>query len=378
MSESRPGVTSAVLTPAQALTYLDAAMLRAPHLRVVGIAGPGDPFAAPETTLETLRLVRDKYPEMLLCVASNGLNIEPYVSELAALEVSHVTLTINAVDPVVAEHIYSWVRDGRAIYRGETAARLLVERQLSAAAALKAAGITLKINTILVPGINEHHVEAVAERMRDIGADIMNCIPLYPVEDTPFFGKEELSTEAIQLVRARVSAYVPQMEHCTRCRADAVGLLGEQQSPELMDIMQACADGRKTDRSGKPYVAVASMEGILVNQHLGEAMRLWVFEQADEEPRFVELRNTPPAGGGNGRWRELAETLGDCHTLLVSGVGRAPRWVLEQAGLRVVEMQGLIAQAMESLHATGDIPPSLKKQFRGCGSGCEGTGAGCA
>ena len=83
MNESRPGVTSAVLEPRQALAYLDKVLERVPQLKVVGIAGPGDPFATPDETLETLRLVREKYPEMLLCVASNGLNLAPYAEELA-------------------------------------------------------------------------------------------------------------------------------------------------------------------------------------------------------------------------------------------------------------------------------------------------------
>ena len=60
-NESRPGVTSSVLTPQHAIAYLDRAIAKTPYLKVVGIAGPGDPFANPEETLETLRLVRDKY-----------------------------------------------------------------------------------------------------------------------------------------------------------------------------------------------------------------------------------------------------------------------------------------------------------------------------
>ena len=62
--------------------------------------------------METLRLVREKYPEMLLCVATNGLNAEPYAEELAQLQVSHVTFTVNAVDPAIGAQIYAWVRDG--------------------------------------------------------------------------------------------------------------------------------------------------------------------------------------------------------------------------------------------------------------------------
>jgi nitrogen fixation protein NifB len=379
MNESRPGVTSAVLEPKQALAYLDKVLERVPQLKVVGIAGPGDPFATPEATLETLRLVRDKYPEMLLCVASNGLNVEPYAADLARLQVSHVTITVNTVDPVIGAKIYSWVRDHKTIYRGEAAARVLLERQLASIKALKAAGVTLKINTILVPGVNEHQVEAVASQMRALGADLMNCIPLYPVSGTPFAEIGELPPAEVKQIRARVSDLIPQMEHCTRCRADAVGLLGADQASELVSLMRDSANGLFEDRSKRPYVAVASMEGILINQHLGEAERLWIFEHDGAKPKLVEMRETPEPGDGNLRWRELARSVEDCHSILVSGVGRKPRWVMEQSGLRVIEASGFIAQAMESLHRSGDVPVAMKKQFKSCGtSGCQGTGTGCA
>jgi nitrogen fixation protein NifB len=378
MNESRPGVTSAVLKPRQALAYLDEALVRAPQLKVVGIAGPGDPFASAGETLETLRLVREKYPEMLLCVASNGLNVAPHVDELARLDVSHVTITINAVDTAIGAQIYGWVRDNKTIYRGESAARILLERQLESIKALKTAGIIIKANTILVPGVNDHHAPDVAWQLRELGVDVMNCIPVYPVEGTPFEDKPEIDADDLRGIRAEVGELLPQMEHCTRCRADAVGMLGEEQSKELVGIMQTAAKGLLDDRSERPYVAVASMEGILVNQHLGEATRLWIMEYAEDEPKLIELREAPEAGGGNERWRDLAESLSDCHSVLVSGVGRAPRWVLERAGLRVIEMQGLISDAMESLHTSGEIPVMMQRQFKGCGSGCQGTGTGCA
>jgi len=379
MNESRPGVTSAVLEPRQALAYLDKVLLRVPQLRVVGIAGPGDPFASPDETMETLRLVREKYPDMLLCIASNGLNAEPYAEEMARLQVSHVTITVNTIDPAIGAKIYSWVRDHKTIYRGEAGARILLERQLASIKALKAAGVTLKVNTILVPGVNDDHVAVVAEEMRALGVDVMNCIPLYPVAGTPFADLDELSPSEVKKIRANISQVIPQMEHCARCRADAVGLLGQDQSAELVNLMRDSANGLLDDRTGRPYVAVASMEGILVNQHLGEAEKLWVFEYDEIKPKLIEMRETPESGAGNQRWRELAETVKDCHSILISGVGRAPRWVLEQSGLRVIEASGFIAQAMESLHRSGDVPVAMKKQFKSCGSsGCQGTGTGCA
>ena len=379
MNESRPGVTSAVLQPKQALAYLDKVLERIPQLKVVGIAGPGDPFASPDDTLETLRLVREKYPEMLLCVASNGLNTAPYAEDLARLQVSHVTITVNTIDAAIGAKIYSWVRDHKTIYRGEAGARILLERQLASIKALKAAGVTLKINTILIPGINDDHVEVVAEEMRALGADVMNCIPLYPVAGTPFAEMEELPLSEVKKIRNKVSAIIPQMEHCTRCRADAVGLLGADQSAELVSLMRDSANGLLDDRSARPYVAVASMEGILINQHLGEAEKLWIFEYDETKPKLVGMRETPERGDGNERWRNLSRSIEDCHSILINGVGRAPRWVLERSGLRVIEAAGLISQAMESLYRSGDVPVAMRKQFKSCGpSGCQGTGTGCA
>ncbi len=123
VNESRPGVTSAVLAPTQAITYLERVLEAEPRITVAGIAGPGDPFANPQETMETLRLIRQRFPELLLCLASNGLGLAPYLDELAELQVSHVTITVNTVDPEIGAKIYSWVRDGKKIYRGLEAAR---------------------------------------------------------------------------------------------------------------------------------------------------------------------------------------------------------------------------------------------------------------
>ena len=131
VNESRPGVTSAVLTPRQALAYLEQVLEAEPRITVAGIAGPGDPFANPQETMETIRLIRERFPELLICLATNGLGLPPYLQELADLRVSHVTVTVNAVDPEIGKKIYSWVRDGKVVYRGLAAAELLLCRQLA-------------------------------------------------------------------------------------------------------------------------------------------------------------------------------------------------------------------------------------------------------
>ena len=186
VNESRPGVTSTILTPEQALYYMGKVLEKEPRISVAGIAGPGDPFANAEETLKTMRLIRNKYPDTILCLASNGMELAPHVEELAEIDVSHVTVTVNGVDPAVTEKVYSWVRDGKVIYRGRQGAELLLARQLSAIEKLKQHDITVKINTILIPGINDHHVIKVAKAMKELGADLFNGMAMLPNADTVF------------------------------------------------------------------------------------------------------------------------------------------------------------------------------------------------
>ena len=277
VNESRPGVTSSVLSPTQAIAYLEKVLEAEPRITVAGIAGPGDPFANPKETMETLRLIRQRFPELLLCLASNGLGIAPYLDELAEIQVSHVTITVNTVDPEIGAKIYSWVRDGKVIYRGLKAAEVLLARQLEAIAGLKARGIVVKINTIVIPGINDQHVEAVARKMKELGVDLLNCMAVYPNADTPFGEIPEPTPEQMTAIQAAAEEFLPQMRHCTRCRADAVGLLGADRTEEFRGCLSACAQMAPPLDETRPYVAVASREGVLVNLHLGEAdfFQIW-------------------------------------------------------------------------------------------------------
>jgi len=378
VNESRPGVTSNVLRPEQAVLYLRQVLAKEPRITVVGIAGPGDPFANAEETMETLRLIRAEFPEIILCLASNGLGIAPYVAELAALKVSHVTITVNGVDTAVVEKVYSWVRDGNVVYRGHQAAELLHSRQMAAIRALKAHGITVKINTIVIPGINDHHVEAVAAQMKELGADLLNCMAMFPNVDTPFAHIPEPSKAAIAAIREKAEQYLPQMRHCTRCRADAVGLLGEDKSAEFRGCLSACASTPALPPEQRPYVAVATMEGVLVNQHLGEATRFQIYAQKGDGFALIEERPAPKAGnGGLQRWISVSRVLNDCQALLVSALGDSPREVLEKSGIRPVAMSGFIEDGLKAIYNGGNLE-AMKGRRVPCTKGvCAGSGGGC-
>ncbi len=380
LNENRPGVTSRVLTPHQALHYLERALELSPNISVVGIAGPGDPFANPEETMETLRLVRQNYPDMLLCVATNGLNVLPYIEELAELKVSHVTLTINAVDPAIGAEIYAWVRHRKKVYRDSKAAELLISNQLEALAMLKEKGVTAKINSIIIPGINDPHITEVAKKVSELGANIFNALPYYNTEETVFENIPEPHPELVAAIQKETAQYLPQMKHCARCRADAIGIIGEENNDEIMKQLKEAAELPRKPSENRPYVAVASMEGVLINQHLGEADRFLVYTMDEESkrPLLVESRPAPPPGGGTMRWEAVASLLLDCRALLVNGAGESPKKVLNSSGMEVYTLDGLIEEGVSGVFTGKDMSRMTRiSQMHACKTSCSGTGSGC-
>jgi nitrogen fixation protein NifB len=360
-NESRPGVTSRILTPEQAAEYVLEALRIEPRLSVAGIAGPGDPMANPET-FETMRLIRDVAPEMLLCVSTNGLGLTyEKATMLSDIGASHVTVTVNSVDPELSGRIYAWVRDGKRTYRGAEGGRVLLERQEEGIRMLAALGMTVKVNTVTMPGINDHHVVEVAKWVAALGANVHNCIPLTPAPGSAFEHLEEPSAVRMMELRALAGRHIKQMSHCSRCRADAVGLLGEANSPEIASCLDACA-------TRAPRKVRSRERFVLVNQHLGVADRFLVYQHTQEGFELVEERPAPEFGTGDRRWKDLGELLSDCRAVLTAAAGNAPRQALSAVGVEVFEMEGMIDDCLEG--AWNGEWAVLKARRNGMGGEC--------
>lgn len=378
VNESRPGVTSTILSPEQALVYMDKVLTAEPRISVAGIAGPGDPFANANETLGTMQLLRKHYPDLILCLSSNGLGLLPHVDEVADIGVSHVTVTVNGIDPEVTKNVYSFVRDGKIIYRGLQGAELLLARQMAAIEKLKSRGVIVKINFITIPGVNDHHAEATAETMAKMGVDLFNCMAMLPNANTPFADLIEPTKSVMNELRNSCEKHLPQMRHCKRCRADAVGLLGNDKSGEMAGCLNACATMPASPPMVRPYVAVASLEGMLVNQHLGETTQFLIYGKEESGYTLVEKRKAPPAGGGIGRWEALTRLLYDCRAVMVSDMGESPREVFKRAGINPVTMSGFIEAGLDAVYTGKTLGPLKRRAKKSCGGGsCLGTGTGC-
>jgi nitrogen fixation protein NifB len=373
VNEQRPGVTSAVLTPMQAVAYLEAMMERMGSIEVVGIAGPGDSFAEPELTLETLDLVHNRFPGIALCISSNGLMVARYAGALAKCGVTHASITINGVDPAIVEKLVPWIRFEKKISRGADAGRILIERQLAAVEALHKAGITVKVNTLVIPGVNQPHIAEIARLAAAAGADVHNCMPFIPVAGSEMERFTAPDHDIMQKARWTASAHLPQVRHCNRCRADAAGLLGND-DPGAFDLLRHFASLPRDPSQIRPYIAVASREGALVNEHLGHARHFYLFRRAENgAAEIVETRQAPPPGGLLSRWRDLARILRDCRTVIVQQCGEPPKAVLEDEGISVVVTEGLASEAVEKVFEGKAVRPPVEIQPC-CGSK---NGGGC-
>lgn len=230
VNESRPGVTSRILDPTEAIVRLENVLTRFDNIHTVGIAGPGEPLAS-NATFETFRRIRARQRDLHLCVSTNGLLLPEKIEALSALKVNTLTVTVNAVDSLIGAQIYAWIHHQGVLYRGNEAARLLIDQQLHGIAAAVSKGILVKVNSVMIPSINDQHMIAIAKRVSTLGVYVQNIIPLIPQYRLHHI---KPPTRAQHLaVRAAAARHIRQMEHCRRCRADAVHLLHKDLSQKL-------------------------------------------------------------------------------------------------------------------------------------------------
>ena len=224
--EERPGVTSKVLKPAECEEILKKALEICPDIKVAGIAGPGDTLAT-DNALETFKIIKEKFPNLIKCMSTNGLLLSERAQDVIDIGIDSLTVTVNAVDPEIENKLNAYIiYHGRRI-EGVEGAKILIENQLAGIRKVAAAGITVKVNTVLVPEINGDHIEQIAKTVKEAGAKIYNIIPLIPQHEL----KDVKAPTCPQIDEARRKAekYIDVFRHCQHCRADAVGVPGKSE-----------------------------------------------------------------------------------------------------------------------------------------------------
>ncbi|MFT3951212.1 MAG: radical SAM protein [Oscillospiraceae bacterium] len=224
--EEAPGVTASVITPQEAVDAVRRALALCPDITVAGIAGPGDTLATPYA-LEAFGYIKAEFPQIIACMSTNGLLLDEKADAVIAAGIDSLTVTVNAVKPEIQAQINDGIRyHGRHI-TGIEAAEILIANQLSGIRKIAAAGITVKVNTVLIAGVNDDHIEEVARTVSEAGAKIYNLIPLIP--RAKFSDASVLTCAQIDGARAKAEPYIDVFRHCQHCRADAVGVPGESE-----------------------------------------------------------------------------------------------------------------------------------------------------
>lgn len=382
-NESRPGVVSELLTPEQAVKKTMAVAANIPQMTVLGVAGPGDPLANPERTFATFRMLSEQAPDIKFCVSTNGLALPDAVDELAKHNIDHVTVTINCVDPEVGARIYPWIFWNNRRVKGRKGARILIEQQQRGLEMLVERGILVKVNSVMIPGVNDEHLKEVSRIVKAKGAFLHNVMPLIAeAEHGTFYGvigQRGPNASELQAMQDACAGEMNMMRHCRQCRADAVGLLGEDRGAEFtmdkieaMEIDYAAAMEKRaqvhaaiaeelaakqakaasstlvslTTQVGRSrprtvLMAVATTGGGVINQHFGHAREFLVYEASADGVRFIGYRKADQYCSGNDSCGDGDSVLGriigaleGCEAVLCSKIGYEPWEMLEQAGIQ--------------------------------------------
>lgn len=226
-SEVRPGVSSLLLTPEEAVETIRKALVLCPEISVVGIAGPGDTLAT-DHALETFRLVKKEFPHLINCLSTNGLRLEEKAERIVEAGVETITVTVNAIDARIQKDICSFVIDenGKKL-EGEEGARKLIDAQLRGIKKISELGVIAKINSVLIPGVNDKHIKEIAKVTKELGASILNIIPLIPQNELAHL--EAPTCQLLDKCRGEAGEYLDVFRHCKHCRADACGVPGKNQ-----------------------------------------------------------------------------------------------------------------------------------------------------
>lgn len=378
-NESRPGVTSEKLTPEQALQKVKAVAAQMPQLSVVGIAGPGDTLFSWRQSFATFALIREALPDLKLCLSTNGLALPDHIDKIIAHKIDHVTITINMIDPSIGAQIYPWIYHEGKRYQGLEASEILHHRQMEGLKALVNKGVLVKVNSVMIPGINDQHLLQVNAEIKKNGAFIHNILPLIsdPAHGT-FFGQEKIpepSPMALEALQASLNGRV--MRHCRQCRADAIGLLGEDKSQDFT-LDKLAAEAPDSTRQRKLYrqlmetekasplvipsgplqrVAICSQGGGRINQHFGHAKEFKIYEIGDQGVKFIGHRKIPNyCQGGFGEDEHLPtilEALAGIDTVFAAKIGSCPKRELAQAGV-----------AVNTDYALEEIPTALSDWYQ--------------
>jgi len=220
---SKPGYSASVMSPEEAVSRTFSEIEKNPRLKIVAISGPGEPLANQET-FATLDAIRKKNDELNFCLSSNGILVDKVALKLKGLGVKSISISVSAILPETAAQVYEWALLDGKVLRGHRMGESIISKQLAGIETTSALGISVKVNTILIPTINSEEINLISRQVAESGAILQNIVPLVPCPTVPDLRPPTL--DELHAVRKIASKNIAQFTHCKQCRSDVVGIPG--------------------------------------------------------------------------------------------------------------------------------------------------------
>jgi nitrogen fixation protein NifB len=219
----RPGSATRIMSAENAIEIAIRELNARANLRIVAVAGPGEPLAN-AATFEVLGALKSARPRVYACLSTNGVLLHDKVDRLVELGVDSLSVSMSASAETTAAAIYEWADIRGRRMTGIDMGKNLITAQLAGIERASDAGIHVKINSVLIPGVNDAEMALLAEKAAHGGAELQNIVPLVPCAAM----SEYRPPSCVELEQARAQAreYVKQFHSCHQCRADVVGIPG--------------------------------------------------------------------------------------------------------------------------------------------------------
>lgn len=119
-------------------------------LRITG----GEPLLRRDLP-KLLAMLRALSPEIDIALTTNGIRLQKMLPDLVQAGINRVNISLDAVNPAVAQVMAGREHDPEAVWQAALAAR--------------EAGLGLKMNMVVKRGVNEGEVQPLAKRCREAG-----------------------------------------------------------------------------------------------------------------------------------------------------------------------------------------------------------------
>jgi len=220
LCDSLPGASNLSLSTHEDISnWLQDKVKKNPDVRIIGVAGPGDPLLNPIQLEMFFEIINQHYCDYTVCLCSSGLNfkeIEPLLIGQKTLK--YITFTINSINPKTINKIYF---PSKMQFNAE----LFIEEQNYAVNRCIENNIKVKVNSVYLPTINDDEIYHLYDFYSKLGVNIFNLIP-YQRNNGHLFAKlPPINYVKYKDLIAKLEfAGIDVLQKCYKCRADECGI----------------------------------------------------------------------------------------------------------------------------------------------------------